>query len=274
MIIEETYNLLKLQYSDRFKSTFIEKVIVGVLFTAVRLSNGYCGVAKTDTGKNICFSNYRKKDLGDFSPGKITEQKINDLFDYTESSGIIEIVKLAVLNAVSAEIIAKSKYHIEDKDPIDLIDLSGQKTICIVGAFNSYIKRISTTANKLIVLELNENAFSDEHKKYYAPAHKAAAVFSESDIIIITGSTLANNTIDNLLKNIPVTAQIVVVGPTSSLIPDVLFKYNVDLIGSVKILDAEKMFTIISEGGAGYHLFNDGCAKKICLINDNKKTIK
>ena len=114
---------------------------------------------------------------------------------------------------------------------------------------------------------MNENAFSEEHKKFYVPTERSSEIFAISDIVIITGSTLSNNTIDNLLKDIPLHLQTIVVGPTSSIIPDILFKYHVNIIGSTKILDSEKAFAIISEAGAGFHLFKN-CAKKICLIND------
>lgn len=93
-------------------------------------------------------------------------------------------------------------------------------------------------------------------------------VLPDSDIIIITGLTLLNNTIDNLLSFIPANKQVVVVGPTAGLIPDILFKHNVSIIGSTKITDPERMFTVVSEGGAGFHLFQY-CAKKICVLNEN-----
>ena len=275
MIINETLDLLRLHHNNIFKSATIENVVVGLFFTGVKLSSGYCGIAKTEINSALAGSNYRVKDFSAFSPGKIKGQKIIDLFNYKGNSIPIESVKLAVLNAISAEITANSNYHIiEDKDPIDLIDLDGKKTICIVGAFQSYINKISATSNKLLVLELNENALSEEQKKYYVPPSQSANAFFQSDIIIITGSTLANNTADNLLNLIPSHKQIILVGPTSSLIPDVIFKYNVDIIGSIKILNAGKMFEIISEAGVGYHMFEKACAKKICLINDEKKTNK
>jgi len=273
MIINETYDLLRSKYGDLFTDTTIENVVVGIFHTAVKLSSGYCGVASTDIGNSGC-SNCYKKDFGEFSPGNISGKKILDLFNFSNESRILDIIKLTVLNAVSAEIIDKSNYHIiEDKDPIDLIDLNSNKTICLVGAFQSYIKKISATSNKLLVLELNENAFSEEQKKYYVPENKANSAFSQSDIVVITGATLANNTLDNLLSLIPPKVQIIVVGPTSSMIPDVLFNHNVSIIGSTKIIDSERMFKVIAEGGAGYHLFHY-CAKKICLLNDKGNTVK
>lgn len=138
----------------------------------------------------------------------------------------------------------------------------------MVGAFPSYMNKIAVTKNKLFVLELNENAFEENQKQFYVPAEHYAKTFAKSDIIIITGSTLANNTLDNLLACIPEHAQTVLVGPSSSFVPDILFKHKVNIIGSTKILDAEKMFTLISEGATGFHLF-EYCAKKICIADGN-----
>ena len=45
--------------------------------------------------------------------------------------------------------------------------------------------------------------------------------FPDSDVIVITGSTLINNTLDNILNIIPTNKQVIVVGPSASLIPDV-----------------------------------------------------
>jgi uncharacterized protein len=268
MIIKETYDFLKSENAELFSKTTIEKLVIGIYFTAVKLSSGFSGIAKTEIDRHCCNSYKHKRDFEEFSPGKISGQKILDLFELSEKSQVLDNVRLAVLNAISSEIISHSGYKvIEDKDPIELIDLNQKKTICIVGAFQSYINKIAETQNKLMVLELNENAFDEGQKKFYVPAEKYAEAFSKSDIIMITGATLANNTLDTLLTSIPDHAQTILVGPSSSLIPDILFKHNVNIIGSTKILDAEKMFTLISEGGTGYHLFKY-CAKKICIVNE------
>ncbi len=270
MILQETFHLLQTKYSEYIENTTIENVQIGIFLTAVKLSNGYCGVASIDLDTTVNCCHKQKHDFGSFTPGNINGQKVWDLFNRSESSKILDSVKLAVLNAVSTEIIAKSNIKIiEDKDPFDLLDLSGQKKICIVGAFHSYIKKISKTPHKLFVLELNENALDEDEKQYYVPAAKASDVLPVSDIIIITGLTLLNNTLDNLLVHILANKQVIIVGPTAGLIPDMLFKRNITIIGSTKITNPEKMFTIVSEGGAGFHLFQY-CAKKICLLNENQ----
>jgi uncharacterized protein (DUF4213/DUF364 family) len=270
MILNETFELFRTKYADQFMSTTIKRVNIGIMFTAVQLSSGYCGVASTDLGMVANCTKTKNKDFGEFSPGKIAGRKLIDLFSFNGGSKILDIVKLAALNAVSAELIENANYKIiTDKDPIDLVELNSNKTVCIVGAFHSYMKNIAETLAKLIVLELNEDAIPVEYKKFYVPAAKAGEVFPEADVIIITGSTLVNNTLDEMLDIIPPDKQVIIVGPTASLIPDVLFKKGINIIGSTRILDADKVFLAIEEGGAGYHLFQNG-AQKICLLNERK----
>ena len=270
MILNETFELLKTKYKSQFKTTTITRVNLGLFFTAVQLSNGYCGLASTDMNLVSCCTHNRIKEFGDFSPGKISGQKLLDLFNHTEGSKILDIVRLAAINAVSAELIENSDYKIiEDKDPIDLVDLNGNKTVCVVGAFHTYIRNIADTSAKLIILELNEKAVPDDYKKYYVPAEKASEVFPGSDVIIITGSTLMNNTIDNILDILPPNKLVIIVGPTASIIPDILFKKGINIIGSTRIIDADKVFHAVSEGAAGYHLFRYG-AQKICIVNESE----
>jgi uncharacterized protein len=255
-------------YGDRFLNTTIDKVIVGIYFTAVKLSSGYGGLAYTDIGKLECCTGNRKKGFGDFTPGHISGQKISGLFNHQDDSQVLSTVLLAVMNALSAELMAESDYKIiEDIDPIELIDLSGSKNICIVGAFLSYIKKIAETNNHLQIVELNINALPDEYKKYFVSADRTKEAFSESDIIIITGASLANGSLDELLEFIPYRAKVIIVGPTSSLLPDVLFGKKVNIIGSTRITNTDKMIQYVSEGAAGFHLFKS-CARKICIINE------
>lgn len=267
MIIEQTMELLYSRYGNRIENLTIADVRIGISMTAVRLSDGSCGVSSTYTD-NHQYCKKAKRDYGDFTPLKIRGQRVYNLFETEKESGTITTLKIACLNAISSKIILSGNYKIlENCDPIDLIDLGKKKTITIVGAFQSYISRISETRNKLYVLELNENALGEEQKQFYVPADDYRKVFADSDIIIITGLTLVNNTIDNLLAAIPDKAVVVVAGPTGSFIPDILFANKVNIIGATRITKPDVLFDVISEAGGGFHLF-EYCAQKICIIKD------
>ncbi|MDD4644366.1 MAG: DUF364 domain-containing protein [Bacteroidales bacterium] len=267
MIINQTYNLLKACEKTDIEHLTIDGVRIGPFLTAVRLSDGSCGVASTMPDSHP-FSSKESRDFGDFTTLNIEGQKVTDLFETVKESGVILTLKIAVLNAISSTRIASGDYHVlRNCDPIDLIDLSQQKTITIVGAFHSYIRRIAGTNNDLRVLELNENALNADQKKYYVPAVDYPKILPHSDVVIITGLTLVNKTIDGLLSAIPEKALVIVTGPSSSIIPDVLFANHVGVIGATQITKPELLFDVVGQAGAGYHLFRY-CAQKICILKD------
>ena len=265
MIIEETYNLLVNRYGTDFKELLLTDVRVGLHLTGVRLSDNSFGTSATLTFEGP-FCSKTDRDFGAFTPLNIRGKKVEELFHEKKDSALLSTLRSAVLNAYSSKLITTGNYTIiEDCDPVQLLEFDSPKTVTIVGAFHSYIKRIAATGNKLNVLELSENALTEEHRKYFVPAKEYKTVIPVSDIIIITGQTLVNSTIDDLLSVVPDKAQVVVSGPTVSIIPDVLFERGVTIIGAMRITDPEVMFDVISQGGTGYHLF-EYCAQKISII--------
>jgi hypothetical protein len=71
MILEQTYKLLKTKYKDQMETLTISDVRIGVLLSAVLLSDGSCGVSSTVTD-TLAHCDKKSRDYGDFSPLKIT----------------------------------------------------------------------------------------------------------------------------------------------------------------------------------------------------------
>lgn len=272
MIIEETIKLLKDSYRDKIENLTISDAVIGLYLTAVRLSDNSQGIASTTvTSAPVCSK--ANRDFGDYTPMKINGKRVIDILESDKKYGLLNSLKTAVLNAISSEITGSGRYRIEDNtDPVDLIDLGKSKTISLVGAFQSYINRISSTNNRLYVLEMREDAFTPDQEKYFVPSWDYKRILSLSDIVIITGQTLVNDTLDELLKAIPDGKQVIVTGPTSGLLPDFLFAHGVSIIGTLRITKPEYLFNIVAQGGTGYHLF-EYCARKICILrNDDGKS--
>jgi len=269
MIIDQTYIQLKKIYGNKLEELIISDVKIGLYLTAIRLSDESIGTSSTLTEENpVCAKG--KRDFGDFTPLKIKGKRVLDILDTKKESNIISSLKTAVLNAVSSKVISSGKYKIiENCDPIQLLDLNSRKTITIVGAFQSYIRKISETENKLFVLELSENALGQEQKMLYVPASEYRKILPASDIVIITGQTLVNKTIDDLLSVISPGTQVIVTGPSSGILPDILFENKVSIIGAVKITKPEILFDLVNEGGTGFHLF-EYCAQKICILKGDE----
>ncbi|MDD8012505.1 MAG: DUF364 domain-containing protein [Acidobacteriota bacterium] len=268
MIIAETIRQLHDSYASLLVSERIERLVIGVFFTAVQLSGGSCGLAHSELEGGRCCTTGHQRNLGEFSPGRLKGKTILDILNHADERPLFASVKMAVLNAISARIIASGNYKIvAGRDPIEWIDASAGRAVTIVGAFQAYMDKLSELSCTLQVLELDVTAFPERHRRLYVPAERAAEILPGSDAVILTGSTLVNDTLDDLLALIPPRAFTILVGPSSGLLPDCLFRKGVDLIGTIRILDPDTMFTVVSEGGAGYHLFRT-CAEKICLLNE------
>ncbi|OFY60941.1 MAG: hypothetical protein A2V46_15305 [Bacteroidetes bacterium RBG_19FT_COMBO_42_7] len=270
MIINKTCDLIKTRFPDELDRLTITDVTIGLYLTAVRLSDGTIGTSATlKDDSPVCGKHNR--DFSAFTPLKINGQKVTDLLETKKESGLISSLKTAVLNAFSSGIIASGNYRIrENCDPVELLELNSRKTVTIIGAFQSYIRKISRTGNKLFVLEMNENALSDDQKKFYVPHEDYGKILPQSDIVIITGQTLVNNTIDDLLAVINPKSEVIVTGPSSGILPDLLFENKVSVIGTIRITKPEILFSLVREGGTGYHLF-EYCAQKICILKGDEK---
>lgn len=263
-IISQTLDLLKSKYAARIAQLAISDVRIGAMMTAVRLSDGSCGIASTvlDDGPN-CDKDQR--DFGDFSPTRIKGRSVLELFETQKKINVLGTLRIAALNAISSQVLQSGGYRVlDDTDPLDLVDLSSGKTVCVVGAFHSYIKKLAAGDHKLSVLELKEQALLPEHRHLFVPAAEYPRVLPDCDIVIITGYTLVNNTFDGLLQAVSPGARVIVTGPSSSLIPDVLFANGVELIGATRVTDPAALFEVVGEAGSGYHLFRY-CARKICI---------
>ena len=268
MVLEETLRYLHERHPDLLAAERVERVAVGVFFTAVQLSGGHCGLSRTESEAEGCCA-AGPRDLGEFRPGTLSGRPAAEILAHPPHRSLFQSVRMATLNAVSAAVLAGSPYRIEaGRDPVEWVDTAAGRNVTLVGAFQSYLDRLAETPCTLRVLELEEEAVPPRHRGRYVPAEKAAEVLPRSDAVLVTGSTLSNGTVDGVLSLIPPGAYSAVVGPTSGLVPEALFRLGVRVVGSTRVLDPGRMFDIVGEGGAGYHLFRDGCAEKICILRD------
>ena len=97
------------------------------------------------------------------------------------------------------------------------------------------------------------------------PASGFREIIPKSDIVIITGQTLVNNTLDGLLSVIRKDSTVLVTGPSGSMLPDVLFEKGVRIIGATRVTKPELVFEVVGQAGLAYHMF-EYCAQKISIL--------
>lgn len=268
MFADRVFEKIQDSSNGYFGQLTIEDVCIGNLLTAVRLSNGFYGVASTLAGDETHQPYKKNRDHGDFTPLKIVGRSLSALFSHPKNPSLVQSLKIAALNACFQETLAKNKYSIlNNTDPVDLLDLSRFARITMVGAFSAYIRKIAEVHPRLQVLELSEEAFLPEHKTFFVPADQFPSILPASELIIITGLTLVNNTFDDLLKYIPRDSTSILIGPSASIPPDLFFEHHISMVGATMITQPDWLFPLVSQGAAGYHLF-EYCAEKITLRNE------
>jgi uncharacterized protein (DUF4213/DUF364 family) len=222
---------------------YVKRVILGLGYTGVELITGHVGVCYTfgcEITPDCCQIWRRAGTLAGKLAMEIAE--LSRSWDLSES-----VVGVAALNALSQLAIERNKerYVIVEGDLIDHVEIRKDDTVVLVGNIHPFVPKIKEKTEKLYILEKNPRL----RKPNVLPDVAAEEVLPHADIVIITGTTLANGTIDRLLELSKDAREIGLVGPTAGVFPDPLFKHGVTLIGGIKITDGEKIMQIISEGG-------------------------
>ncbi len=267
MILEETVRLLRDLCGDHWIGLRIEKIVLGIFFSGVKLTDGSGGVAYTPKDElhdaHCCPAMAAERPALRGLKGNLVEE----VLAHRRDSTLGNLVGLLVLNALSSRFLSLDRYDIVyDKDALDLIDIPRAGRIGMVGAFIPFLKTFKSYPSiDLTVLEQKQDTLRADEMRFYAPAEKAVEVLPVCDTVIITGASIANGTIDGLLSWTRPGANVIVTGPTASLLPDALFARNVSMVSGVEVTDPDLAIDMLSEGVGAYHLFN-ACVRKINII--------
>ena len=259
--MRELLDCLKKELIGTIPKVKVKSLQIGLAYTAVVLSTEHAGVAYTPIHElSEC------PVLAD--AGKIAGKPVLTVMDKAESSNLVEAAGgVATINALS-QIAFEAKperYVFSDVDVLDLIQPKDK--VVTVGYFGPLIPKILRKTRDLYVLE--KRKIKDKRVRIIPP-HEASTVLPSSDVLLISGSTLVNKTVNQILKLRGNAREVVLLGPTASMVPQPLFKKGVTAVMGVKIVDAEKMLRVVSESGGTRQLLST-CAKKIAFV---RKVVK
>ena len=91
----------------------------------------------------------------------------------------------------------------------------------------------------------------------------------DCDRVLITGSTLINDTLDDVLSYCDPKARVALVGPSASCLPDPIFDRGVDVVGSTMVCDLPRLEALLEAGQP----WAEGTAK-YCITRDQYPGIR
>jgi uncharacterized protein (DUF4213/DUF364 family) len=270
-VIAETIDILKEKSPSPLHEVWVDDLVIGIFFTGVGLSTGHAGVAFTPIGEipeAVCCPTtaVRMPQAGSFE-GK----SISEILKYSLDTNVLKsAIGVATLNALSQLIIElgdDTNYRIiKDTDGFDLLEIQPYETVSLIGAFGPYIRRLKMMQNPFFIVKKNPQTLRSDEIKYFKSDSEMSSAIEKSDVVIITGTTIVNHTIDPILSYIKNEVRAAIIGPTASMIPDAFFKRGVTMMAGVRILDSDLMIKILKQGGSAYHFLKD-CFEKIVFVN-------
>ena len=243
---------------------------IGVFYTGVVLNTGHAGMSYTpvqEIPEAVCCPRSHAKMP---AAGKLLNMQIAELMDYAlDDNALKAAVGIATINALSAILLEDDACQYKPSaygNALDLVKITGEDTVAMVGAFPPFIKRIQEITKKLFVIEKNPRVADKGDMIEMESEARLREIIPQANIIVITGVTLVNHTLGPILELAKKASEIVLVGPTASVYPEPLFARGVTVMGGVRIADAAKMIHLIGEAGSGYDFF-ENCAEKIVIRN-------
>ena len=239
----------------------VARVSVGIFFTGVKLSNGSGGLSATPVKSMPAAVCCTSSAAALPSPGKLRGMPVVRLLeDLHRPYPIRRAIAIAALNAVIETIWRLDEAALPFGSPVEgdafeLLKISAASRVALVGAFPPYIRELRKRGQDFKILELDPSVLKPAEMPYYAPADTADQVIPWADIIITTGTTLINDTLDGLLSYARPSAQIAVIGPTTPLLPAPFIQRGVTLIGGCRVNHADELLDVLAEGASGYHFF-------------------
>jgi uncharacterized protein (DUF4213/DUF364 family) len=262
--VEKVKNIL----GEELENITVERAVLGLFFTGVKLSCGHGGVCFTpikEIPKAVCCpSSAKAMPLS----GKLSGRKVQEYLDDIFNDNILKkTLGIATLNALSTycwDKISDKDYEINiGVDTFEEINiLPGSKTV-VIGALVPMLKKLIKDNHEFTVLEMDSSTLKPQELEHYAPASEASKFVPDADLLVITGVTVLNDTLYDILIDVKEGADVIVTGPTASMLPDAFFKRGVTIMGGIIVTKPDELLDIIAEGGSGYHFFGKSAERLI-----------
>ncbi len=251
-ILREILDRLRALYTGgNPESGILKKIGMKSGWTLLIGTGGQCGMAINFTGAHHLYD-HPEIDIEDLKP--LIGKRLIDIADeFLESENVrLRSLGMAAMNALSQPFISPGSLSkrglraVEDPGYMREI-VRKEDTVTLIG-YGGMARKLSEMCRELHVTDmrplslLRTAIIGDEIE--YGPniffLHEAGdneIVLGKSDVVIITASSLLNNTFHDLMEYASKARYIGLYGPSASLIPDVFFEKGIHFVLSHRVTD-------------------------------------
>lgn len=239
MVVEER---IVARAKERAGGLTLENLCVGVGYTGVKLSDGSGGVSYTF-----------REELGQGcgvlqNAGRLTGLPVEEVLDWAMSSNLAQAaVGVAAVNALL------NRDFEQGPNIAQAVDCQEDDVVGMVGWFCPLVWRYQQ-AKALYIFEKDPDSASPAGKAQILGADAAYDILPKCNKVVLTGTSFINKTADGLLSACKSAKEIIIVGASTPMCPEVLREYGVTVLAGTRILDADRALRIVAQGGGGMDL--------------------
>lgn len=178
--------LLNFYNAYGFDAGNVENLVIGKIYTALKLKNGKIGV---------CSNLHAGIDYPDF----------NIFPDFTKLSHNI------IYNAYINALLNYDEKCSPNSDIFDVVDFRQYNNIVMIGYFKPLVEKLGPLNIRIKIFDL----FAEEER--ILPVERQAEVLPEADALILSATTLSNNTFFDIIEMTKKDCRVFLLGPSAPL---------------------------------------------------------
>ena len=212
----------------------VRSVFVGLSYVVAVLENGNSGLGFVFKDQHLAGCNVA------LPKRPLAGSTVKELLDFTGKSFVCNSIAMAVANAVLSPLVSPR----QGVDFIDHFHLQPGMKVGMVGHFRPLEPLIRKQGAELVIFDLHPDFLAGVHG-----ANDIPELLPQCDAAIITGTSIINETFDDLLTHAENCRSVVVLGPSTPLYPKCYEGTPVSCAAGVTIGEPELLVQTVVEAG-------------------------
>lgn len=213
----------------------LKDVRAGLGYTCVMLDDGSCGLAYT-------FRNQLGRCCGIIADaGGLIGRGVDETVLWARDGNLLKAaIGIASINAV----INRMQENWETGNVTSALEAGPDDTLGMVGEFKPILNKVKDKTRANYVFELG----AAEGSGLY-PSETIPQYLPKCSVVVLTATSVINHTFDQIIPYCAHARQVCIVGPSTTLCPEVFRRYSVTMLAGSVVKEPEQVLRIVSQGG-------------------------
>jgi len=231
--------------NEEEKNMRLKRAVLGLGYIAAEIDGGKVGLSANIFRSNMSGCSVFK------NAGTLAGSCVGDILELGRGSDLIaRALAIATINALK-------NTKGSSRDIFDIIDPKVFKRVAMVGYIGPVAQMLSNNGCEVSVFENRPLS-----GPFFKPKEAMPEVFAAADAIIITATSIINDTIGEILALDVNTEMLVLMGPSTPLIVESFRETGIRYLAGANVVDGDVALRIVMEGGGTQELYRYGAMEK------------